>query len=307
MFTESKITEIFFICDEFHKSFEQEARLRMVEQPQTKPKRRYHRASTMTIPEVMTILLMFHGSGYRHLKHFYLNEIKRNRADMFPRCVSYSRFVELQREAMLPLGMLLKTRLLGKCTGISFADSTPLRVCRTQRIGQHRVFKGVAERGQCSMGWFYGFKLHLLCNERGELLNFMLTPGNVDDRKPLENKRFVEKLSGRLFADRGYVGKTLFATLFADGIHLVTRLKKGMKGGVRTLEDMVLLRKRAIIETVNDELKNIAQVEHSRHRSITNFLSNTFAALAAYCLFPKKPSIDVSFSNSVNDNLPTLF
>lgn len=118
MFSESEITEIFFICDEFHKRFEQTARQRMVGSPQEPLRRMYHRASVTAIPEVMSILLMFHGSGYRFLKRFYLNEIKKNRADLFPRRVSYSRFVELQKEAMLPLGVLLKTRQLWRCTGI---------------------------------------------------------------------------------------------------------------------------------------------------------------------------------------------
>lgn len=135
----------------------------------------------------------------------------------------------------------------------------------------------------------------------------MLTAGNVDDRKPLENKSFVKDLCGKIFADRGYISKTLFATLFVDGIHLVTKLKKGMKGGLQSIEDMLLLRKRAIIETVNDELKNIAQIEHSRHRSVSNFLSNGFAALSAYCFLPKKPSIRVEFCNDANDRQFALF
>ena len=261
----------------------------------------------MSIPEVMTILIMFHNSGYKYLKSFYLTEICKNSRNLFPKVVSYNRFVELQMEALLPSCTLLKSRLLGKCTGISFADSTPLRVCREQRLRQHKVFWDLAEIGNCSMGMFYGFNLHLICNVKGDLLNFTFTAGNVDDRKPLENRRFVEKLSGKLFADRGYVSKSLFTTLFADGIHPFTRLKKGMKGGLRSVADMVLLRKRAIIETVNDELKNIAQIEHSRHRSIMGFMVNALAALSAYCFSPKKPSIMVDFCNSQNNRQLSLF
>jgi hypothetical protein len=307
MFVDDKITEIFCKCDEFYKLFVVELRKHQVEEGCTRTKRKYHRDGNLSIPEVMTILIMFHNSGYKYLKHFYLNEIAKNRGDLFPKTVSYNRFVELQKEAMLPLAVMLKKKLLSQCTGISFADSTPLRVCKNQRIGQHKVFRGLAQRGQCSMGWFYGFKLHLICNEKGGLINFMLTAGNVDDRKPLENKSFVKDLCGKLFADRGYISKTLFATLFVDGIHLVTKLKKGMKGGLQSIEDMLLLRKRAIIETVNDELKNIAQIEHSRHRSVSNFLSNGFAALSAYCFLPKKPSIRVEFCNDANNRQLALF
>ena len=105
--------------------------------------------------------------------------------------------------------MVIKNVLLGKCTGISFVDSTPLRVCKNQRIHMHKVFRGVAQRGKCSMGLFFGFKRHLICNEKGELLNFIITPGDVDDRKPLEYSAFVEFLYGKLVGDKGYVGKDL--------------------------------------------------------------------------------------------------
>ncbi|MBQ2208887.1 MAG: IS982 family transposase, partial [Prevotella sp.] len=203
-----------------------------------------------------------------------------------------------------PLALFIKKVLLGKCTGISFVDSTPLRVCRNQRIHIHKVFKGIAQRGKCSMGWFFSFKLHLICNERGELLNFMITPGDVDDRKPLEYKAFVEFIYGKLVEDKGYISKNLFQRLFVDGIQLIIKLKNNMKGALMSVSDKLLLRKRAIIETVNDELKNIAQVEHSRHRSFDSFIVNTLESLAAYCFFPKKPTIAVQ---RIVDRQLTLF
>ena len=144
------------------------------------------------------------------------------------------------------------------------------------------------------MGWFFGFKLHLICNECGELLNFMITPDDIDDRKPLEYKLFVEFIYGKLVGDKGYISKVLFQRLFVDGIQLITKLKSNMKGALMSLSDKLLLRKRAIIETINDELKNIAQVEHSRHRTFDNFIVNLLGAIAAYCCFPKKPCINVS-------------
>ena len=160
---------------------------------------------------------------------------------------------------------------------------------------------------QCSMGWFFGFKLHLICNEKGELLNFMITPGDVDDRKPLEYKAFVKFIYGKLVGDKGYIGKRLFERLFVDGIQLITKLKSNMKGALISVSDKLLLRKRAIIETVNDELKNIAQVEHSRHRSFDNFVVNLLGAIAAYCYFPKKPSIRVQTVDMSNERQLTLF
>ena len=212
---------------------------------------------------------------------------------MFPKLVSYNRFVELQKTVAVPLALFIKKVLLGKCTGVSFVDSTPTRVCRNQRIHMNKVFKGIAARGKCSMGWFFGFKLHLICNEKRELLNFMITPGDIDDRKPLEYKAFIKFIYGKIVGDKGYIKKSLFERLFVDGIQLITKLKSNMKGALISMSDKLLLRKRAIIETINDELKNIAQVEHSRHRSFDNFIVNTLASIAAYCFFPKKTCINV--------------
>ena len=301
MITESKVTEIFVMADDFCKFFDQ-----MMEKYSIpdKNKRKYHRDGTMSKAEVIVILIMFHSSGYRCLKHFYLNHVCVHLRHLFPEVVSYNRFVELEKTVALPLAIFIKKVLLGKCTGISFVDSTPLRVCRNQRIHIHKVFKGIAERGKCSMGWFFGFKLHLICNEKGEILNFMITPGDVDDRKPLEFKSFIEFIYGKLVGDKGYISKNLFQRLFVDGIQLITKLKSNMKGALMSVSDRLLLRKRAIIETVNDELKNIAQVEHSRHRSFDNFIVNLLGAISAYCFFPKKPCICVE---RAVDNQLTLF
>ena len=301
MIPENKVTEIFVMADDFCKFFDQ-----MMEKYSIpdKNKRKYHRDGTMSKAEVMVILILFHSSGYRCLKHFYLNHVCVHLRHLFPEVVSYNRFVELEKTIALPLAIFIKKVLLGKCTGISFVDSTPLRVCRNQRIHVHKVFKGIAERGKCSMGWLFGFKLHLICNEKGELLNFMITPGDVDDRKPLELKSFIEFIYGKLVGDKGYISKNLFQRLFVDGIQLITKLKSNMKGALMSVSDRLLLRKRAIIETAYDELKNIAQVEHSRHRSFDNFIVNLLGAISTYCFFPKKPCICVE---RTVDNQLTLF
>ena len=288
MFTEDKVTEIFCMADDFCKFYDAMMAKYTIKEAK---KRVYHRDGTLSKAEVMVIMILFHGSGYRCLKHFYLEHVANHLRHLFPELVSYNRFVELEKDVAIPLALFIKKVLLGKCTGISFVDSTPLRVCKNQRIHIHRTFKGIAQRGKCSMGWFFGFKLHLICNEKGEVLNFMITPGDVDDRKPLEYKAFVEFLYGKLVGDKGYIGKELFQRLFVDGIQLITKLKSNMKGALMSMSDRLLTRKRAIIETVNDELKNIAQVEHSRHRSFDNFMVNLLGALAAYCFFPKKPRI----------------
>lgn len=290
MITEDKVTELFFMADEFCKFFDcMMARYTL----KNAGKRPYHRETTLSKAEIMLIIILFHDSGYRCFKHFYLDYVCKHLRHLFPKVVSYNRFVELEREVAIPLALFIKRVLLGKCTGISFVDSTPIRVCRNQRIHIHRTFKGIAQRGKCSMGWFFGFKLHLICNEKGELLNFMITPGDIDDREPLKYNAFVEFLYGKLVGDKGYIGKELFQRLFVNGIQLITKLKSNMKGALMSVSDKLLLRKRAIIETVNDELKNIAQIEHSRHRCFDNFIVNILGAIAAYCMFPKKPCINV--------------
>lgn len=304
MFTEDKITEIFCIADDFCRFFDAQMEKYTVRDSK---KRKYYRDSTMSKAEIMMIIILFHSSGFRCLKHFYVENVCKHMRHLFPNVVSYNRFVELEKAVALPLAIFIKKVLLGKCTGISFVDSTPLRVCRNQRILIHKTFKGVAQRGKCSMGWFFGFKLHLICNEKGELLNFMITPGDVDDRKPLEYKAFVEFIYGKLVGDKGYISQNLFEKLFVDGIQLITKLKNNMKGAMMSVSDKLLLRKRAIIETINDELKNIAQIEHSRHRNFDNFMVNMLGALAAYCFFPKKPTIRVQTVDCSNDGQTTLF
>ena len=301
MLTEDKVTEIFFMADEFCKFFDRMTKKYTIEAPS---KRKYHRDGTLSKAEVMLIMILFHDSGYRCLKHFYLEHVCKHLRHLFPRVVSYNRFVELERTVAIPLTIFIKKVLLGKYTGISFVDSTPLRVCKNQRIHIHKVFRDVAQRGKCSMGWFFGFKLHLICNEKGELLNFMITPGDVDDRRPQEYEAFTKFLYGKLVGDKGYISKDLFRKLFVDGIQLITKLKSNMKGALMSVSDRVLLRKRAIIETINDELKNIAQVEHYRHRCFDNFFVNAMSAIAAYCCFPKKPAIQVV---KYTDNQLTLF
>ena len=171
--------------------------------------------------------------------------------------------MELEKEVLLPMTIFIKKVLLRTCTGISFVDSTPLRVCRNQRILIHKTFEGLAERGRCSVGWFFGFKLHLIINDKGEILNFMFTPGNVDDREPLKQGKFLENIKGKLCADKGYIGQALFENPFLNGIQLVTKVKNNMKNSLMSIADKILLRKRALIETVNDELKNIEQREKS--------------------------------------------
>jgi hypothetical protein len=290
MFSPDKLTEIFCSIDDFCKEFTPLWKSRAVGKGKTRNK-----PAKLSLSEVMTLQVLFHLSGFRNFKTFYTGYVCRHLNSWFPELVSYNRMVELCGASVVPLAVYLKSRALGQCSGISFIDSTPVRVCHNKRIHSHKVFDGIAKRGQCSIGWFFGFKLHLVTNDVGEVVDFMVTPGNTDDRRPLKIKRFIEKLFGKLFGDKGYIGKQLFEHLFFNGVHLVTKLKKNMKSkAITPVMDAILLRKRAICETIIDQLKNIFQIEHSRHRSTKNFFTNLFAALIAYNFTDKKPSLKLN-------------
>ena len=238
--------------------------------------------------EVMTILIHFHQSHYRTFKAYYTEHVQVYLTSEFPQLVSYQRFVALIPSVLVPLLAYLQSRY-GACTGISFIDSTSLEVCDPKRISQHRVFATDARRGKSSMGWFYGFKLHLAVNDQGELLACCLTPGNVDDRAPVPH--MVKRLRGKLFGDRGYISAPLTHLLFEQGLQLITRVRKNMKKQLMHLSDKLLLRKRAIIESIIDQLKNISQIEHTRHRSPINFVVHLLAGLIAYSHQDKKPGL----------------
>jgi len=154
---------------------------------------------------------------------------------------------------------------------------------------QNRVFDGIARIGKTTMGWFFGFKLHLVINECGDLLAVQLTPGNIDDRQPVPD--LTRELVGKLFGDKGYISAELFKQLWDRGLQLVTHIRSNMKNALMPLFDKIILRKRSLIETVNDQLKNISQIEHTRHRSRKNFMVNLIAGLIAYTHQPKKPSL----------------
>jgi hypothetical protein len=253
-----------------------------------------NRKRNLCLSEIMTIVIGFHLQRYRTFKDYYVRHVQGYWSSAFPGLVSYSRFVSWMPGVLLPLCAYLK-RCFGQCTDISFLDSTSLRVCHNRRIQQHQVFENIAQRGKTSVDWFFGFKLHLVVNEFGELLNVALTPGNTDDRKPVN--KLLKALFGKVFADRGYVSQSLAAQLLqTTGIEFFAKPKRNMKNRLMRLTDKLLARKRSIIETIIDQLKNISQIEHSRHRSPVNFLVNLVCGLIAYCHQPKKPSLQLEFA-----------
>lgn len=286
------IVSLFCEIDDFYKVFEI-----VWKKSQIGNGRVRNRKTWLSISEVMTILVMYHESGYKNFKSFYLREIALKYRRDFPHLVSYNRFVELQQRCLMPLFFYLVCKR-GDCTGISFIDATSLKVCHNLRIPAHKVFKGSAARDKSSTGWYYGFKLHLAVNEKGEILGFYLTAANVDERETVD--WITQELWGKLFGDRGYISQPLFEKLMKRGLKLITKLKKNMKNRLVEMEDKLLLRKRAIIETINDQLKNISNIEHSRHRSLWNFLGNLASGLIAYCWKEKKPSLKLNSQDLIS-------
>lgn len=280
------IVALFYDLDKFAVGFELHSKQHLIEDG----KDHRDRSCQMCLSEIMTLQVLFHDSNYRTFKHFYLKHVCVHLRGEFPQLLSYNRLIEQIPRAFGTLTVFLKTRL-GSCSGISFIDSTPLRVCHNLRIPRHKVMKGVAARGKTSTGWFYGFKLHLVINDQGELLNVCFTPGNVDDRKPVP--KLTEPLFGKLVGDKGYISQALFEQLFGRGLQLITRIKSNMKNRLIPLWDKLLLRKRAVVETVIDQLKNISQIEHSRHRSIVNYFTEIVAGLIAYTYRDKLPSLNL--------------
>lgn len=283
----SSLLELFCAVDDFCQSFL--PTLKRQQLPSASRQRR--RARSLCESEIMTILIGFHQSQYRTFKAYYNEHVC---VQDFPALVSYNRFVEFVPSVLVPLLAYLNA-CRGTCTGISFIDSTALAVCHNRRIGGHKVFAGTAKRGKTSVDWFFGFKVHFIVNDKGELLSVALTPGNVDDRTPVPQMlEQVKGLLGKLFGDKGYISQPLFEQLRqCFGIELITKLKRKMKGRLMLLSDKLLLRKRSIVETIIDQMKNISQIEHTRHRSGTGFLTNVICGLIAYCHQPKKPSLDL--------------
>jgi len=281
------LTELFCHVDDFWLAFAPEWQRNQLREGS----KQRQRAGQLCESEIMTLMIYFHQARYRDFKTYYTEHVKQHLQSEFPNLVSYSRFVQLMPRILLALCAYLRL-CYGQCRGIAFIDSTALAVCHNRRISQHQVFDGIAERGHTSVDWFYGFKLHLVINQCGELLACQITSGNVDDRQPVPI--LAKHLFGKLIADRGYVSQALFEQLLETfGVQLITKLRKNMKNRLLPLMDKLLLRKRAIIESVVDQLKNISQIEHTRHRSPIHCFLNIIAGLVAYCHQPKKPSLNL--------------
>ena len=296
--TESTIA-LFCCLDDFAKLFEAWQRHHLI--PSDRQRRR---AGKLCLGEMLFIIVLFHISAYKDFKHFWLYGLRQEYRDCFAELPSYSRFVSLMPRLLLPFYLLLHY-FRGEEAGIYFADSTKLAVCHNRRINRNQVFRGLAKRGRSTMGWFFGFKLHLAINHKGQLMAFKISDGSRDDRQPLE--AMSAALQGKVFADKGYLSKSLLLRLWQHGLHLVTGIRRNMKNYLMPMLDKLLLRKRFIIETLFNKLKSHMGLEHTRHRSPINALVHILSCLAAYTLAQPKVNMGKIVTPDSMETIPFSF
>jgi len=278
-----KYTTVFSIVDDFCKTYEDFISHRLI----TTEKQRI-RTGKLALSEAISIMIFYHFSPFKNFKAYYQNFIINGNLFKNPPC--YDRFIQIIPSLFLPLIIMLHS-LTGKKTGMYYADSTHFAVCKNIRITRHKTFRGLAERGHSSIGWFYGFKLHIIINDKSEIIAVKITQGNLDDRKAFESMVLKDKLQGKCYADKGYISKEMFNKLYKRGLLLITGIKRNMKNYLLPILDKILLRKRFIIETVFGYIKENFNVRPSKHRSPTNFFASLFAALIAFQINPSKPLI----------------
>jgi hypothetical protein len=290
LINETKLVEIFIELDDFCQKYSSWQQHREFPCPVVAALKPGVKAA-LSDSEILTILILYHLSGYKCFEYFYTDGIQNNLRREFPKAVSYTRFVALIPQ-VAPL-MLLFTQY--KCaqsarTGTYFVDSKTIDVCHIKREHQHRVFKDIATKGKSSMGWFFGLKLHLVINDIGEIVQFAFSSAKIADNNALILNNLFANLTGKCVGDKGYLTK-LFDSFLDKGLQIITKIRRNMKNVLMPLADKIILRKRGIIESVNDILMTVCDVEHSRHRSPDNAFVSMMAALSAYAFLERKPSL----------------
>lgn len=269
------ITTVYYLVDDFCKIFETWQKEKLL--PSNKIR---HRPGNLSLAELITIVLYFYLSPCKDFKNYYLYFLSAKYQGYF-KLVSYPRIIQLWPSLIMPLVILIH-QLKGAQTGIYFIDSTKLQICHNKRTSSNRVFNKKAKMGKSSYGWFMGYKLHLIINNKGEIMAIKITDGNVSDVTVAEC--LAKGLEGKLYGDKGYISSSLFNKLYCSGLRLFTGIRKGMKNHLLELEDKIYLRKRSLIEGVFNVLKNRMNLEHTRHRSPANFLVHLIASLVSYSI-----------------------
>lgn len=278
----TKLTEIFIFCDDFEQVFQPYCQKKLLGRPSE---------GIMSKSEMMSIYIFYHHSGIRCFKWFYNFAVLGHLGSYFPLAYSYSHFIQRLPSIQLDLFAFLCLFCLAAPSQANFIDSKKLSVCHNKRIYQHKTFKDIASRGKTSVGWFYGFKLHLIINQFAQIVRFKITTGRIADNNQNLLEQFLSDLKGSFYGDKGYLTK-LKEKFSEQGLMLITKTRSNMKKEKLSPEESHYLKKRGLIETVFDLLNSVCDLEHTRHRSPKNFISNCYAALIAYCFLDYKPVIN---------------
>lgn len=285
--TENRLIAQFMEIDDFVKAFDPFLKKRLLEE--AKKSRKRNRKTAMHMSEMMTILEMYHQSGYKCFKYYYEHLVAQQWKSYFPKLVCYEHFVSLIPRSLIYMLMFAQVKCRQSArTGYYYADSKKLPVCHNLRIRNNKVFKDIAQRGKSSCGWFYGLKLHLVINHLGDIVNFVVTPANVTDNNKQLLPKLLHKLEGKCYADKGYLS-SLFDDFLAQGLHLVTKVRKNMADKFTSIQDKLRLSKRGVMESVNDLLMTIMDIDHTRHRSPINAVVHLLGGLIAYSYYSDKP------------------
>ena len=280
-----RLVEDFCQFDDFCQAFGPHWEARLLSQEAQPAKKRGPQAG-LADSEIMTILVLYHSSQFRNFRTFYEGVVLTLLRSAFPKAPCYARFIAVTKHVWVPLTVFLLTRM-GRRTGLYYIDSTPLPVCHPRRINRHKVFAGLAERGKTSLGWFFGFKLHLVFNHERQIVALKLTPGNVNDTTPVPD--LTQGLIGKLFGDQGYVGNDLAQRLLRRGLALMTRVRRNMKRLPVSFLDKALLNGRNIVETIIGQIKEFSALRLPKHRSVFNAFTHITAAIVAYQINPLPP------------------
>ena len=278
-----KYTTIFTIVDDFCKAYEDWISHKLLSSGKQR-----NREGKLSLSEAVSIMIFYHFSQFKHFKIYYQYFVQNGTLFKNPPC--YGRFIQIILSLFLPI-VIMVYYLSGKHTGIYYADSTHFAVCKNIRIARNRTFAGLAQRGRSSIDWFYGFKLHMIINDKSEIIAIKITKGNTDDRKAFEEMVIKKDLKGKCYADKGYISKDLFTRLYHKGLILITGIKSNMKNYLMPILDKIFLRKRFIIETIFGYIKEHFNLRPNKYRSPTNFFASLFSALIAFQIKPNKPSI----------------
>lgn len=290
LINETKLVEIFIEVDDFCNAFHAWCK---ANRPELAVSKKRGVAACLSQSEILTILQLYHLSGYKCFEYFYTEGVLKTLKTEFPKAVSYTRFVALigSVESLMFLFTQYKCAQSLK-TGTYFVDSKKLPVCFIKREKQHKVFATIAQKGKSSTGWFFGLKVHLVINDLGEIVQFAFSPANTADNNTLILNHLFNNLIGKCVGDKGYLTK-LFETFLEKGLQILTRIRSNMKNVLIPMVDKILIRKRGIIESVNDILMTICDIEHTRHRSPQNAFVSMMAAISAYAYLERKPALKV--------------